>query len=64
MHTDINYIPKRSQKPKKQRRRKNEKMMTQSDFGDGLKFMNTRDNLISLLEDKKIKDSRLAYKVT
>lgn len=39
-------------------------MMTQSDFGDGLKFMNTRDNLISLLEDKKIKDSRLAYKVT
>lgn len=39
-------------------------MSTQTDFGDGLKFMNTRDHLISLLEEKKIRDSKLAYKVT
>ncbi len=31
---------------------------------DGLKFMNKRDNLLSLLEEKKMKSSKLAYKVT
>lgn len=31
---------------------------------DGLKYMNTRDDLLTLLEAKKTKDSRLAYKVT
>jgi hypothetical protein len=31
---------------------------------DGLKYMNKRDNLISLLEDKKTRASQLAYKVT
>jgi hypothetical protein len=31
---------------------------------DGLKYMNTRYHLIDLLEEKKIRGSRLAYKVT
>jgi hypothetical protein len=31
---------------------------------DGLKYMNKRDDLISLLEEKKTRASQLAYKVT
>lgn len=31
---------------------------------DGLKFMNTRDKLIEQIEDQKIKNGRLPYKVT
>ncbi len=31
---------------------------------DGLKYMNTRDNLLKIIEEKKNNSSKLAYKVT
>ena len=33
-------------------------------YNDGLKYMNNREDLLSLMEAKKTKDSRIAYKVT
>lgn len=51
----------RTQKSKKNSDRNSKKSF---EMEDGLKFMNTRDHLIDLIEAKKIKDSRIAYKVT
>ena len=47
-------------KTKKQQKKHKNKLT----MNDGLKYMNTRENLLSLLEAKKMKDGRLAYKVT
>jgi hypothetical protein len=43
---------------------KNKKSTSFVNVNDGLKYMNKRDNLILLLEDKKTRASQLAYKVT
>jgi hypothetical protein len=48
---------------KKQPRNPKSKSFKQT-ISDGLKFMTKRDNLIDLLEEKKLKASQLAYKVT
>lgn len=60
------FIPKRKevQKPKKSRKNKNASKTGMGYISDGLKYMNYRDNLIDLLEEKKMRESRLAYKVT
>ena len=42
--------------------KKGEKSM--KNFNDGLKYMNIRDNLLDILQKKKTKSSKLAYKVT
>lgn len=51
-----------TKQPKKveKKQRKNKQKKT----NDGLKYMNERDILIDLLEEKKTKASQLAYKVT
>lgn len=57
---------KKTETPRSQKNKKNRRKTSQSmtDTDDGLKFMNTRQHLIELIEAKKVKDSRLAYKVT
>lgn len=57
---------KKTESPRSQKNKKNRQKTSQSmtDADDGLKFMNTRQHLIELIEAKKVKDSRLAYKVT
>lgn len=50
--------------PNEQNKKKGKKDTKKRAFNDGLKYMNIRDNLLDLLEKKKTKESRLAYKVT
>ncbi len=33
-------------------------------INDGLKYLNVRENLIDILQSKKVKASQLAYKIT
>ena len=40
------------------------KSQTMVNVNDGLKYMNKRDNLLILLEEKRMRSSKLAYKVT
>lgn len=49
---------------KASQKQKNKKANPLTVGSDGLKFMNKRDNLIGLMEDRKTKASQLAYKVT
>lgn len=56
----------KAQSPRTQKKKKENGKASKSaaDVSDGLKFMNTRDHLIELIEAKKTRDSRVAYKVT
>ena len=48
-----------SSKQKKPKRAKGKSIQN-----DGLKYMNNRDDLLAILEARKTKESKLAYKVT
>ena len=53
---------KKYEKPKKLKNKKKNK--SSAFFNDGLKYMNIRDNLLEIMEKRKTKDSKLAYKIT
>ena len=55
-----NHTETKQPKKVEKKQRKNKQKKT----NDGLKYMNERDILIDLLEEKKTKASQLAYKVT
>ena len=55
----------KSKVPEKPKTKKNKKKhQSVANFNDGLKYMNMRTDLLELLQKKKTRDSKLAYKVT
>lgn len=61
----INGVKRNHTEAKKSKKveKKTKKIKTKT-TNDGLKYMNERENLIDLMEEKKMKASKLAYKVT
>lgn len=66
MHkSTVNGIKRNTTEPKQSKKvEKKQKKNKQKKTNDGLKYMNERENLIDLLEEKKVRASQLAYKVT
>ena len=51
-------------KSARKEKKKSTKEKPVTEISDGLKYMNTRENLLKIIESKKVNTSKLAYKVT